>query len=116
MKDFVWIEDRDWETGHGWRDQAYEIKLDSPDGDMVVLVDGDNTHKHPEYSYAWITPQEYWDKHGCLQDNIRTHHIKDLYSSFRGTDDMESHFEFRLSPKEMREHLNRLGFTEAKFK
>lgn len=119
---FIFIEDRDWESGHGWRDVKHQFFLDNVDGNVYVRSIADEEHEedcvphgprhYPELSFAWISPKEYYDQHKHLEDNIRTHHILDVHPTFKGVDDMESHFEFQMNPIEMRKHLLALGFIE----
>lgn len=120
-KQFIFIEDRNTETGHGWRYHPHEFAHDwrGEDGDLDVFIlceQDDETWKekgrHPSCSYAWICSKEYYDKHKHLEDNIRTHHVADFHPTFKGVDDMESHFEFEMNPIEMRKHLLSLGFVE----
>ena len=121
---FIFVEDRDWETGHGWRDGKHQFFLDHPDGSVYVRAIADEEDEedcvpygprhYPQYSYAWICPEEYYLKHKHIQDNIRTTDVKEHYPEFAGVDNMESHFEFRMNPGQMRRHLLSLGFTEVK--
>lgn len=122
--EFIFIEDRDWETGHGWRDAASHRFEISSDGDVYVVPffsepddpeDGRYGNRSSvSYSYAWICSKAYYDKHNHLEDNIRTSDIREHIPGFNGVDDMESHFEFRMNPKEMRDYLLRLGFVEVR--
>ena len=120
--EFVFIEDRDWETGHGWRDAETKYFTHSKDGPVMVQAfwpepDTDDGRYGPEqfaeFSYAWICPKEYYDRHNHMQDNIRTDHIRAHHPTFAGSDDMESHFAFKMTPDEMKKHLIKLGFIEV---
>jgi hypothetical protein len=118
--EFVFIEDRDVETGHGWRDYPHQLMLDphfdGPDSDIIAKILGDDgwssRTNYASYSYAWISPKAYYDKHHCLQDNIRTSDVRNVIPKFKGVSDMESHFEFRMNPKDMRDHLIGIGMTQ----
>lgn len=130
--EFIWKEDRDPETGHGWRDREHQILIDphnpkdggfvtriavystAEDGTAVREEDEWDSGRPPECSYAWICPKEYWDKHHHIEDNIRSSHLRAHWPGFKGSDDMGSHFEFRMTPNEMRKYLTSLGFIEFK--
>lgn len=129
--EFIWREDRDVETGHGWRDEEHKIIVDpdnpkdgclvtriavystAEDGAIARVEDVWDSGRPPECSYAWICPKDFWDKHRHM-DNLRAMHLRLLWPEFRGSDDMESHFEFQMTPKEMRQYLTNLGFIEIK--
>lgn len=122
MKQFVYSEDRDQETGHGWRDVPHVISLDQGvDGDMyAVILDEEGElprfqHKHPAgCSYAWITTRKSFDETGYeAADELRTHDVKDVLPHFMGCDDMEGHFEFAMNPERMRGHLEMLGMESV---
>lgn len=103
---WIYIEDRDLETGHGWRDlpkEQVEVKEDR------VIVDGVDIYKSASCSYAWICPGGFFDKNGYLKDNVRAPHLLRVFPEFNGGDDMESHFEFDMTPEEMIAHLEGLG-------
>jgi hypothetical protein len=53
-------------------------------------------------------------KNGHLEDNIRTNIIREHFPKFAGVSDMESHFEFRMTPGEMKKYLISLGMTEVR--
>lgn len=123
--DFVFIEDRDAETGHGWRDLPHRFILspfgEGPDRNVVFQIldeDGDCRKYDIRYlcSYAWIFHKDYWEQHHHVEDNIRTYHITAHIPSFCGACTMESHFEFKMNPIEMREYLLKIGMTEVKRK
>ncbi len=118
---WIFIEDRDFETGHGWRDNSacelrtvYDklFKRDCVD----VFEYGNRLYLYPEYSYAWICRAEYFDTRGYMEDDVRTGDVLIDHILFQGSDDMECHFSFKMTPEEMREHLLGLGFEERKFK
>ncbi len=124
---FIFIEDRDVETGHGWRDIPHKLSTEGKDGRVLVTLsiceeDGGGFEDRPELSifpensYAWICSKKYYEKHRCLQDNIRTEDIKWWHENFKGIDNMESHFEFNMTPEEMRKHLIGVGMEEVKRK
>lgn len=118
---WIFIEDRDFETGHGWRDIA-ECKLrkfyDALHEEERTDVFEGNTrlYLYPYYSYAWICRAEFFDDYGYLEDNVRTDNVLTDLPLFKGCDNMESHFEFRMTPEEMRAHLLSLGMSERKSK
>lgn len=120
MSKFIFLEDRNSETGHGWRDEPHRLfVLNPPDGPILVgPPDGGDTwgggYKFAGCSYAWICPADFYDEHGHIQDDVRTYHITSVHPEFEGVDDMESHFEFNMSPEEMREYLLDLGMREIK--
>ena len=118
MTTFVYIEDRDLETGHGWRDHKFEID-DYPRFPRAWILDDDGERtgdwNYAECSYAWITTLESWQKSGFpAEDCLRTYDIRDAIREFDGCDDMEGHFEFKMNPEEMHRHLQQLGIEPAK--
>lgn len=119
MKKFIFIEDTDIESGHGWRFIKHRLELD--EGGYIKaypLLDNEGEEidwysaKNAEYSFCWICDFDYYQKHGHLEDNVRTKSIRDHLPTFAGVSDMESHFEFRMTPKEMKQHLLSLGMKE----
>jgi hypothetical protein len=119
---FVYSEDRDQETGHGWRDVPHVIRLGrGPDGDMHAIVldeEGElprfQHHHYAGCSYAWITTRKSFDETGFeAADELRTCDVKDVLPGFAGCDDMEGHFEFAMNPERMRGHLEMLGMKSA---
>jgi hypothetical protein len=116
MPEWIFIEDRDFDTGHGWRDDVFvTLNVDGNDGDVCIYAEGEKLAKSPFYSYAWICRAEHFDQEGYLEDNIRRRHVLSAFPGFPGEDDMGSHFEFQMSPQRMREVLLRLGLKERKF-
>jgi hypothetical protein len=111
---FVYTEDRDLETGHGWRDQPHELRLLDSETGVEILIDGRVINLSPEYSYAWITTEEAYRRTGAAAaDELRLRSILKEYPQFAGCDDMEGHFAFRMTPMEMRVHLMTLGIKPA---
>lgn len=118
---FIYFEDRDFETGHGWRDMDPEkfrpfFWSDSDrDGDIELR------HKDNKYggiyatcSYFWIATKDYFEERGYINDNIRTGVVKEIHHGFLGIDNMSSHFEFqRMNPMEVRTHLEGLGIMDG---
>lgn len=116
MSKFIFKEDRS-DTGHGWRDLSHKLFVDDNENIIAEITDEDcdfGKRYFAEYSYAWICPKAYYDAEKCIADNIRKKDILAHHPNFLGNSDMESHFEFRMSPKEMRKYLIDLGFTEIK--
>lgn len=130
-EEYVYYEDDNWETGHYWRKfdlSSLEFILDPyfENGDVQVYVnykedydDGEfEIIRHGPYqvntSYACLVPKKYWEQYGHLKSNTRTEDVLKSYPKFRGSDDMESHFEFRMSLREMKKHLSNLGIQEVK--
>lgn len=97
--------DDDEETGHGWRYIPHEIE-----GEYAFILNEDGTRykyaRHfAEYSYAWIFPVN-------SRKDLRTNDILKFHPDFKGVDNMESHFEFKGTPEQLRAHLVSLGMTE----
>lgn len=127
---FVWFEDKSLDTGHGWRYCKHKLELQSPDGSITVSVmqygtnesgeeiedDWVPTQSYPECSYAYICPKSYWDEHKHMMDNIRVSHVQKSHPEFKAACDMESHFEFKMTPSEMRHYLTGLGLIEVQSK
>lgn len=118
---FIFFEDRDIETGHGWRDlpkeelRKYDIIFPFGNDEKFALQHRENFDRiFPFNSYFWITPRDYFEEHGHIHDNIRTSDIIDSEPSFKGVDDMESHFEFKMmNPREARKHLEFIGIKDG---
>lgn len=106
MSQFVYEEDRDWETGHGWRYHSHTVGPDhglDHEGNERMLC-----------SYAWIGRKESWEATNYVAaDELRTRDLEEVFPDFHGSDDMEGHFEFPdMNPEEMCSYLNDLGFIQ----
>jgi len=119
MSKFIYIEDRDLETGHGWRDKPmdelqFKFTLGDIDGDLKVGIDR-WVQSFAMCSYFWISSKEYYEENWHIEDNLRTSDLKEAHPKFRGHDTMESHFEFHgMNPTEARAHLESLGIMPGK--
>lgn len=119
---FVYTEDRDIETGHGWRDRAGVwwgknsfLPIFEKENQAVVSPVFNAYWRSPKSSYAWITKRESWERSGCeAADELRASDIQKVHPKFKGGDDMEGHFEFRMSPKKMRKYLEGLGIFSTR--
>lgn len=65
---------------------------------------------YPQCSYAWICSKEYWDKNEYIDDCFRF-----VSDDFKGANTMEGHFEFHMTPEELKIYLLSLGMTEVSF-
>lgn len=118
---FVFIEDRDPETGHGWRDSPHVVRVeDPPDGPLIVRMlteDGEPDGYQSclgECSYAWITTRESWAATNlAAADELRRGDVEAFHPGFEGSDDMEGHFEFNMTPRDMRSYLESLGMEQV---
>lgn len=129
-KRYIFIEDRDLETGHGWRDfilnesgrlaiSKYSSIKNGHIRFHLEFKEGDDWHLalsheiYPNISYAWICEEDYFVKNKCIDDTFRE--VELVNSTFKGINTMEGHFEFDLTPGEMRDYLISLGFKEVSF-
>lgn len=118
MSKFIYFEDRNVETGHGWRDVPHLLEADE-DQILAFELDEDGeprryTRHYARCSYAWITTCESYERTNCpAVDELRTSDIRDIIPTFKGADDMEGHFEFHMSPNRMHAYLQSLGFKRG---
>jgi hypothetical protein len=52
----------------------------------------------------------------ALESVIISKKQKEDFPNFKGSSDMESHFEFNMTPEEMRKYLISLGIEERRWK
>jgi len=131
-KNYIFIEDRDSETGHGWRDdialpwarlvvnKCSNLKNGHICFSMEYMQDEEwyessGVQIYPNLSYAWICEEDFFYKNKCIDDTFRQVHLISKDEKFLGINNMEGHFEFDMTPKEMREYLISLGIKERKF-
>lgn len=111
---FIYFEDRNVETGHGWRDldpKRLEIVLwpNKDDDIKLQLKEAPYGFIYATCSYFWIVRKD--DQEGFY---LRTGDIKEVHPGFLGNDDMESHFEFSgMTPPEVIRHLEALRITNG---
>jgi len=118
---FVYTEDRDVDTGHGWRDVPHRLYATKNGRIRCVLLDketGEELFTNPlmsvTSSYAWITAADSFERTRCAAaDELRTSDLNRYFTGFAGEDDMEGHFEFQMCPLEMREYLESLGIENS---
>lgn len=116
MAKYMFFEDPNLETGHGWRYTKHRLFLDKPDGDIMAIAtneDGEDERvQFACYSYFWITEEESFKKTKCMAaDELRSTSIKKEIPEFKGVNDMEGHFEFNGTPIEIIKYLKKLGMT-----
>jgi hypothetical protein len=127
MSEFIYFEDRDLHTGHGWRDLSFDelhFFFDDDDADRPLMVCHEDDAEHvesfstPAYfsqcSYFWITRRTSYEKTKLVAaDELRSNDIQLRHPRFKGCDDMEGHFEFSMAPSEVKRHLEMIGISNG---
>lgn len=113
MKRYCFQLDDDSDTGHGWRKNLDSCTFSfSPRSEELIVREDGYFNRHVNCSYAWISECDAEGKR-IDNDNIRTWDILQHDFRFKGHDDMECHFEFKMTPSQVREHLLKLGMIEV---
>lgn len=119
MIKYSYIEDRNFETGHGWRDHLDTVTFVeqnqtgifrySNKDDLLVIV-GTHQYKYVTTSYFYIIEKDIYERDGLVSTDLRAAKIKSDYPDFQGHDDMENHFEFHnMTPNQVKSHLENMG-------
>ena len=106
-------EDRDFETGHGWRDIPFdELKFMMNTKDSSLKIESYGCDVYIEYSYFYIVRKSFYLEHHYY-DELRTDDLTDCHPDFLGVDNMGFHIEFKMTPKEVKSYLENLGIKNG---
>jgi len=89
---------------------------DAPTSEFVYTEhDEEDEECPPGFSAVWVNYREAWlkSKTHTACDTLRTDNMLEAHPGFGGSDDMEGHFEFKMTQDEMKAHLATFGIANT---